>query len=141
MANVPNVPYKEEEFEAFLKSITLSQQSYWYEIAQSLGIDRKTIYRWKQHPKAKELINKELEEALAKMKETGNKDWRMWRERTKILGLPEKTELDITSLGEPITKTDEQLDALIADKLKKLIPQGETGTSETFGRKRAIKKE
>ena len=100
--NIPDEPYKGMEFQSFLSLLTKEQYTYWHEIATALGVERHTITRWKAHPEAQKIINAELDEAIRMMKKVGSRDWRMWRERAKMLGITDKAELDITSGGKPI---------------------------------------
>jgi hypothetical protein len=87
-------PYKSVEFEEFLKLIEDGAVESWSLVATALGVDPKTIYKWRQHPRAKEAIAKAIVEALKGMKRAGVDDWRMWREYMKILGIKDIVTLE-----------------------------------------------
>jgi hypothetical protein len=79
-------PYKSEEYQKFIETVKSGEiPEHWELLAETLGITSKTIIEWKKLPEFTNAINKGLDEALAKMKETGAKDWRQWRERVSIL--------------------------------------------------------
>lgn len=112
--NVPKEPYYETEFEEFLNNIGNSRLKNWSIIAESLGVSRKTITRWKAHPIAKRAIAKAINVNIRKMKEVGKNDWRMYREVLKMLGVNDKQELkhelpderDIANVLGEMEKTD-----------------------------------
>lgn len=87
-------PYKEMAFDAFIEIIGDGPIESWGLVATALGVDARTIYRWRQHPEAKKAIAKALIEALKGMKKSGSDDWRMWREYMKILGIKDITTLE-----------------------------------------------
>lgn len=79
--------YKKHEFKEFLKIIGEGAISHWVQIAEILKVDQNTIAAWREMPEAQEIIAKGIDDALAKMAETGGKDWRMWQEKAKLLGM------------------------------------------------------
>lgn len=79
--------YKEAEFNAFIKSIKAGQVAHWAEIAEALGIDKTTIVEWKKLPEAQEAIKQGIDHAIAQMERSGTRDWRMWAEKLKMLGI------------------------------------------------------
>lgn len=87
-------PYKEMQFEEFLKAIGNANIQNWSVLAEALGVDRKTIMLWREHPLAQAAISNAIEESMRKMVEVGANDWRMHREKLKILGVKEKTTLE-----------------------------------------------
>lgn len=93
-------PYKEEEFESFLALIEEGNIKSWTVLADALGVSRETINQWKNHSLAKQAYIKGLAHALEKMEESGKRDWRMWREKAKILGVK-----DEQVLGAPVGAT------------------------------------
>ena len=90
----PTIPtiYKEEQFEQFLKTIEETTAPHWVDIANAIGIDQGTIIAWKKHPRAQEAIRKGIEHALKQMEQSGEKDWKMWREKLNMLGVKEQKE-------------------------------------------------
>lgn len=92
--NIPNVPvdpYKEMEFDIFLKQIGNANLPNWSILAEALGVGRHTIKRWREHPLAKQAISSAIEENIRRMSEVGDSDWRMHREKLKMLGVEDKT--------------------------------------------------
>lgn len=101
-------PYKEMEFEEFLTSIGEGKIKNWTVLAEALGVDRDTLLKWRQHPKAQAALNNAINESMNQMELVGKDDWRMWRERSKILGVKDKSTLE-HEVGEGVT---ELLDSL-----------------------------
>lgn len=93
VSNVPKNPYYELEFQEFIKNIGNTGLSNWSITAEALGVSRKTITRWKQHPIAKKAIAKSIGETIAKMEAVGKNDWRMYREKLRMLGIKDKQSL------------------------------------------------
>lgn len=87
-------PYAEVEFEAFLKEIGNANLQNWTILAEALGVHRNTITRWKKHPLAKQAINQAIEENLREMTLAGKNDWRMHREKLKMLGVKDTMTLE-----------------------------------------------
>lgn len=81
---------KQPEFEAFLKIIEKGKIEHWFVVAEALGVREATISEWKKHPLARKAIAKGIMQCLEKMEEAGKHDWRMWREKLKILGVRDK---------------------------------------------------
>lgn len=100
--NTPETPYKEAEFEAFIASIGEDGLGSWGIIAQAIGVDPDTIRRWKKHPRAKKAIQDALKESIEGMTRAGADDWRMHREKAKMLGVEDTQNIDIKSGGQPI---------------------------------------
>lgn len=114
--NVPENPYNDVAFEEFIKAIGEAQIDNWSAIAEALGVSRKTITRWKKHPMAQSAISKGISKALDKMEKAGEADWRMWRERAKILGVKDVTTLE-HEVGEGVTELLDGLERTDYDKL------------------------
>jgi hypothetical protein len=93
--NVPQNPYSEAEFEEFIKNIGNANIATWSIFAGTLGVSRKTITRWKKHPLAREAIAKAVSNAIYSMEKAGTKDWRMWREKLKMLGVKDRQNLEL----------------------------------------------
>jgi hypothetical protein len=91
--NVPNVPnnallpYKDIQFEFFLKVISSLYFQNWSILAQALGVNRRTILRWRRHPLARQATIAGIIYCLNKMQEVGANDWKMYRERLRMLGM------------------------------------------------------
>ena len=95
-------PYKGVEFEKFLELIGNENIQNWTIMAQVLGVGRETIVRWKQHPQAKQAIGEAINNSMKNMERSGARDWRMHREKLKMLGVEDNTNIDIKSDGEEI---------------------------------------
>ena len=94
---------KKAEFLAFLDSIRGSTVAHWIQIAETLGVNKDTINRWKKYPEAKEAIRKGIKRAMNGMKRAGKGDWRMWESKLKMLGISPIEKADITSGGAPLS--------------------------------------
>lgn len=92
MQNVQKV----EEFEAFLKILELRKIESWESVAEALGVHRNTIEKWRQHPLAQKARAKGIENALEQMEASGQEDWKMWREKLRLLGVKEETPRETT---------------------------------------------
>jgi len=103
----PNNPnkkgvYKVPEFEAFLDLLRGESSYHWSQIASTLGVDQSTIVEWKKLPQAQKAIRDGIEKALDGMTKAGDKDWRMWESKLKMLGLSPIEKSDLTSDGQPL---------------------------------------
>lgn len=89
--------YKELEFNKFLKTIEQGQVGHWQEIAEAIGVDADTITKWKATPEAIKAKQVGIDYALKQMEMAGKKDWRMWQEKLKMLGInpPQKVDARI----------------------------------------------
>lgn len=94
---------KKEEFAAFIKALEDGSISFWQEIAEALGVCPDTISDWQKLPEAKAAKQKGINKCLREMEKAGNKDWRMWHERLKLLKMTVTEKHDLTSKGEKIT--------------------------------------
>ncbi|MFA5768341.1 MAG: hypothetical protein WC871_02235 [Bacteroidales bacterium] len=92
--NNPIDPYLEMKFEEFLKEIGNANIKNWTILAEALGVGRKTIYRWRHHPLAKEAINTAISESIEKMEKVGHDDWKMHREKAKMLGVKDRQTIE-----------------------------------------------
>lgn len=95
-------PYKEAEFEQFLKLIGEGKIENWSMMAEVLDVNLDTITSWKQHPKAKQAIIAAIQKNLDGMERAGKRDWRMYREKLKMLGIIEKQAVDMTTKGDKV---------------------------------------
>src|SRR3990167_7000058 len=85
-------PYYEERFNKFVTLLSEERLPHWQNIGEALGVTGGTITQWKRHPKAQAAIIKGIEFALQQMETSGKKDWRMWAEKLKMLGVKTKDE-------------------------------------------------
>ena len=97
--NSPNIR-KITEFEEFIRILEGEQIEHWTELAKVLGVNNDTITAWKKTKEAREAIAKGIKKALSEMEKSGRKDWRMWREKVKMLGVNDVEKQDITTDGE-----------------------------------------
>lgn len=102
ISKISTEPYKQEEFAEFIKLIEGDAVEHWINIANALGVNKDTINRWKKLPEAKEAIEKGIRRSLEGMEKAGDKDWRMWESKLKMLGSSPVDKLDITSGGEKL---------------------------------------
>lgn len=120
-------PYKKDEFERFLELLKSGTAlEHWQNFAEALGVSRDTINVWKDLPLAKKARATGLDRALEGMESAGSGDWRMWREKAKLLGADVVEKVDVMSGGKPIKQeptlsnykllTIEQLQALANGK-------------------------
>ena len=89
--------YKDIEFQEFIKEIEDGSIAHWQEIAEALDVDPDTITKWKRTPEAIAARKQGISNALAGMQKAGVRDWRMFAERLKMLGInpPEKHEVKV----------------------------------------------
>lgn len=87
--------YKDVEFAEFIKEIENGSIGHWQEIAEALDVDPDTITKWKKTPEAVEARRKGIAKALAGMEKAGIKDWRMWAEKLKMLGVSTTDKLEV----------------------------------------------
>jgi len=85
---------KKAEFREFLKIIKGGTTAHWVQVAEVLGVDNDTITSWKKTPEAQEAIAEGIQRAMEEMETVGRKDWRMWREKLKMLGLSEPEQFE-----------------------------------------------
>lgn len=88
--------YKKKEFEAFIRLIDEGQVGHWVEIAKALNVAEETIVAWKKLPEAQEAIQRGIDKALKGMEKAGEKDWRMYEAKLKMLGVNPATKIDAT---------------------------------------------
>jgi len=81
---------KKAEFEAFLKIIKKGRVENWSVIAEALGVREATISEWKQRPLAQKAITEGIERCMSEMERAGKNDWKMWRDKLKMLGVKDK---------------------------------------------------
>lgn len=95
MPNISENPYKSLEFEKFIKILEDQDQvAHWVEVAEALGVDKDTITNWKKHPRAIEARQRGIANALSGMETVGKKDWRMYIEKLKMLGINPAVKID-----------------------------------------------
>lgn len=126
-ADKPVNPYKDIEFDVFLKEIGNANLPNWTVLAEAIGVDRDTIARWRQHPNAKAAISSAIEENMRKMTEAGVGDWKMYREKLKMLGVKDKTTIE-HEVGETVADTLDRLETdygLVGKKAKEAQDQND----------------
>lgn len=123
---IPENPYNVVEFEEFLKQIGNANIKNWSILAEALGVSRATVVRWKQHPLAQQAINQAINESMEGMEKAGKDDWRMYREKAKMLGVKDRQTLE-HEVGEGVT---ELLDSLQTD-YGKLAEKAKEQVNET----------
>lgn len=90
---------KRAEFEALLKVIKKGKVENWSVIAEALGVREATISEWKQHPLAQRAITEGIERCISEMERAGKDDWKMWREKLKMLGVKDKEQQPATTVN------------------------------------------
>lgn len=109
-------PYAEVAFETFLKEIGNVNLPNWTILAEALGVHRNTINRWKKHPQAQAAISAAIEQNIREMELAGKGDWRMYREKLKMLGVKEAVTLEHEA-GESVKSILDKLEHTDYDKL------------------------
>jgi len=96
----PAKPYNQMEFEEFLNMLgdanTLAQAT-WQDMANILGVGEDTITRWKNHPKAREVVRREIKNQLRTLGEHSQSDPKVTEKILRKLGMDfggEKVEVD-----------------------------------------------
>lgn len=100
MAKTVEQPYKLKEFGAFVKAIDEGQVGHWVEIARALNVDDDTITAWKKLPEAQAAIQRGIDHALQAMQQAGNRDWKMWEAKLKMLGVNPASKVEV-NLNDP----------------------------------------
>ena len=81
-------PYKIREFREFLNIVGGNQVfEHWQQIADSLGVSVDTITDWKKTSEFEKARLAGIKRSLENMEKAGANDWKMWREKAKMLGL------------------------------------------------------
>ena len=104
---------KKLEFEEFIKMIEEKQVHTWVMCARALNVRPATITEWKKHPKAKKAIIRGIDEALENMQRAGKDDWRMWREKLRLLGVDKEYKFEHHSKG--LTNEGESIEVKILE--------------------------
>lgn len=94
----PIIQYK-WEYKNFLEYVKKHRIEHAIIYAKALKIDRRTLANWMNQPELREAMTNCLDELAEGMKKSGSKDWRMWREYLKLLGVDDEQKIDITSGG------------------------------------------
>ncbi len=94
--------YKKWEFNNFLTFVKERKPGRAIIYAKALGIDRRTLLKWMEHKELRDAMVESLDELVEGMQRSGSKDWRMYRELMKMLGVTDEQNIDITSGGEKI---------------------------------------
>lgn len=105
-------PYKEESYTRFLE---LLQQDYlynWTGLAYVLKVDPRTIYRWRHTPAALKIINDEIKRLMVEMERAGKDDWRMFRDKAKIMGVEDITKVEVTDTKGVLDKLETDYELL-----------------------------
>lgn len=105
------------EYKQFLEFAQKRQISRAIIYAKTLGISRQTMSHWISQPEMREALTIAVDEVIDGMKTAGHKDWRMWQELYKMLGLDDVKNLDITSDGEKLANP---MQGLTTEELRKL---------------------
>lgn len=89
--------YKKTEFKKFISTLKWGSSAHWVDIAKAIGVEDDTLRAWRELPEAQEAIQEGVDNAIASMKQSGAKDWRMWEAKLKMLGVnpPQKIQADI----------------------------------------------
>lgn len=90
----PDDPYHGMEFDEFLKQIGNANIKNWSILAEAIGVSRSTVGRWKMHPLAQEAIKTAISESIAGMEKAGEHDWKMYREKAKMLGVKDRQTIE-----------------------------------------------
>jgi hypothetical protein len=111
-----NVTRYRWEYSNFLEYVKKGKVDNAVLYAKSLGIDRRTLVHWLSQPELKEAMQKSIDDIVGNMKTSGAKDWRMWREYLKMLGIDDETKIDVTTGGDKINP----ISNLSIEELKRL---------------------
>lgn len=87
----------EDKFREFIKSLKEDGVRHWVELATAANVSEATISRWKQLPEARKHLDLAVINTIENMETAGKKDWRMWSDKLKMLGVnpPQKVEAKI----------------------------------------------
>lgn len=79
--------YKKSEFRKFLNTLKWGSTAHWVDIAKAIGVNDDTLRAWRELPEAQAAVQEGIDNALASMQQSGNKDWRMWEAKLRMLGV------------------------------------------------------
>jgi hypothetical protein len=85
-----------DKFREFIRTIKEEQVGHWVEVARAVGVSEATISNWRRLPESQEPIKLGIINTLEKMEKAGNKDWRMYESKLKMLGLVPTQKASIT---------------------------------------------
>ena len=102
MANIG--PQDKDKFRDFIKALKEDQVRHWVELATAANVSEATISRWKQLPEARKHLDLAVINTIENMENAGKKDWRMWADKLKMLGVnpPQKVEAEINDVRKEI---------------------------------------
>ncbi len=108
-------PIKKEEYEKFIAILKAGIPiESWKNLAEVVGVDQDTITEWKRTERAVKIINQTIKDSIEKMKKVGDKDWRMWREYIKLIGIDAAEQVQINAKVDTTNNfknmTNEELD-------------------------------
>lgn len=103
-------PYKEAEYKRFLELLSMDYLYNWKALANVLNVDPRTIYRWRQSPAAQKIINDEIARLIKEMERAGKDDWRMFREKAKIMGVDDITKVEVVDTKGVLDKLETPYD-------------------------------
>lgn len=87
---VPAKPYNQMEFEEFLKMLgdtDVLAHATWQDIAGVLGVDNDTITSWRKHPRARQVIQREIQNQLKLYRKHSESDPKVTEKILRKLGL------------------------------------------------------
>lgn len=118
---MPNIgPQDDDKFREFIKTLKEEQVRHWIEVATAIGVSEATVSRWKRLPEARKHLELAIINTIENMESAGKKDWRMWAEKLKMLGVNPMNRAEIKhSLDDPTAKVLEKFglgDAAKTDK-------------------------
>jgi hypothetical protein len=127
----PKAPYLEEEFEVFIEHIGNENIDNWTIFARALNVDRTTVGRWKKHPRARMAMLKAMRETINGMKNAGGSDWRMWREKAKMLGIDDVSKVELSgSIDSVMRRLETDYDKL-SDELERETTERQSMENES----------
>lgn len=108
-------PWKKDQFREFLQTIKHGKVEHWIDIAKAIDVDQDTITHWKTLPEAQDAITTGIAYTIDQMETSGKKDWRMWENKLKMLGI------------NPAMKIEHGVEESAAAKLLKKFGLGDEG--------------
>lgn len=105
-------PYKEESYTRFLELLSMDYLYNWKALADVLKVDPKTIYNWRKTPAAQKIINDEIARLMQEMERAGKDDWRMFRDKAKIMGVEDVNKVEVVDTKGVLDKLESEYEQL-----------------------------
>jgi Fe-S cluster biosynthesis and repair protein YggX len=114
------VVQKDAEYQRFIAMVEGNKiPGTWEMLAEALGVHRNTITQWRKLPEFQQAKIKGVEHALKMMEVSGEKDWKMWREKVGMLTNEKKPDVQVNMQVNFLDYVERDTPALAEDNNKR----------------------